>query len=200
LLSVHLEPTEVVEQEICLGVMLGTDGLDSFVPRVRAHQVAYARRRAERELGLAYEDAGLDNFDDLFSDLERLHALDLRGERGVLSDERVRAFHRDVARGLLESHRIMLHAVRLGGQRAAVLYGFHDGRVSRCYVSGFEPRFSKYSPGLLAVAYGIESALARGNRVFDFLRGTERSKYEWGATGQFRILRRTASRARIGPT
>jgi CelD/BcsL family acetyltransferase involved in cellulose biosynthesis len=203
LLSVRLEPAhdEVAEQEVCLGVMLRTEGLDSFVPRVRAHQVAYARRRAERELGLAYEDAGTHNFDDLFSDLERLHALrrNERGENGIVSDARVRAFHRAVARGLLESRRIMLSAVRLDGERAAVLYGFHDGRVSRCYVSGFEPRFSKYSPGLLAVAYGIESALARGKRVFDFLRGTERYKYEWGATDQFRIFRRRARRAPVGP-
>src|SRR5262249_39888239 len=48
------------------------------------------------------------------------------------------------------------------------------------YNSGFHPATASLSPGLVLLAHLIEDAILRGKRTFDFLRGEERYKYEFG--------------------
>jgi CelD/BcsL family acetyltransferase involved in cellulose biosynthesis len=58
-----------------------------------------------------------------------------------------------------------------------------DGTVG-LYNSGFHPERAALSPGLVLLAHVIRDALERGRRRFDFLRGEERYKYEFGPTPQ----------------
>jgi CelD/BcsL family acetyltransferase involved in cellulose biosynthesis len=55
-------------------------------------------------------------------------------------------------------------------------------RTVGLYNSGFQPDRAALSPGLVLLARLIEDAIARGMRRFDFLRGEERYKYEFGPT------------------
>ena len=48
------------------------------------------------------------------------------------------------------------------------------------YNSGFRPDCASLSPGLVLLAGVVRDALERGRRRFDFLRGEERYKYEFG--------------------
>ena len=54
-----------------------------------------------------------------------------------------------------------------------------DGTVG-LYNSGFEPSRAALSPGLILSTHVIRDAIARGKTRFDFLRGEERYKYEFG--------------------
>jgi CelD/BcsL family acetyltransferase involved in cellulose biosynthesis len=56
-----------------------------------------------------------------------------------------------------------------------------DGTVG-LYNSGFHPEHAALSPGLVLLAHVIRDAIARGIQRFDFLRGEERYKYEFGPT------------------
>ena len=56
-----------------------------------------------------------------------------------------------------------------------------DGTVG-LYNSGFHPERAPLSPGLVLLAHVIRDAIERGRRRFDFLRGEERYKYEFGPT------------------
>jgi CelD/BcsL family acetyltransferase involved in cellulose biosynthesis len=56
-----------------------------------------------------------------------------------------------------------------------------DGTVG-LYNSGFEPSWAALSPGLVLLTHLIRDAIARGKTRFDFLRGEERYKYEFGPT------------------
>jgi CelD/BcsL family acetyltransferase involved in cellulose biosynthesis len=56
-----------------------------------------------------------------------------------------------------------------------------DGTVG-LYNSGFHPEQAALSPGLVLLAHVIRDAVERGVRRFDFLRGEERYKYEFGPT------------------
>jgi CelD/BcsL family acetyltransferase involved in cellulose biosynthesis len=189
---------ETAEQDVCPGIPLaGAARIDEVLPRHQLKEVGHARRRGQRELDLAYEEGTPENLEDLLGTLARLHhrRWQQRGCDGVLADHRVQSFHRCVARELLAAGKLMLHAVRLRGERAGVVLGFHDGRVTRSYISGFDPGLRKYSPGVLAIARAVESALARGMDAFDFLRGAERFKYDWGARDLGRVYRRVAAPA-----
>ena len=56
-----------------------------------------------------------------------------------------------------------------------------DGTVG-LYNSGFRPDAAALSPGLVLLAHVIRDAIERGKRRFDFLRGEERYKYDFGPT------------------
>ena len=48
------------------------------------------------------------------------------------------------------------------------------------YNSGFHPDRAALSPGVVLLGHLIRDAIERGRRRFDFLRGEERYKYEFG--------------------
>ena len=48
------------------------------------------------------------------------------------------------------------------------------------YNSGFHPARAALAPGLVLLAHLVRDAIGRGKRRFDFLRGEERYKYEFG--------------------
>jgi CelD/BcsL family acetyltransferase involved in cellulose biosynthesis len=50
------------------------------------------------------------------------------------------------------------------------------------YNSGFHPERASLAPGLVLLGHMVREAIAHGRRRFDFLRGEERYKYDFGPT------------------
>jgi CelD/BcsL family acetyltransferase involved in cellulose biosynthesis/glycosyltransferase involved in cell wall biosynthesis len=142
-----------------------------------------ARRRLERRGPVRVEEATEETVETLLLELIRLHGARWRQRRqaGVLANEALHAFHREVARGLLGVGALRLYVLRVSEQPAAVFYGFRDGACMRYYLGGFDPAFERESAGSLVVLHALEEAVRTGARVFDFLRGQEAYKYTWGA-------------------
>jgi CelD/BcsL family acetyltransferase involved in cellulose biosynthesis/glycosyltransferase involved in cell wall biosynthesis len=188
-----------VPRDACPALALrGRSTLSEALPRSKWAAVAYARRRAARDGAFEIESATAATRDDLMRRLADLHCArwNQRGG-GVLADPRVQAFHADASRNLLARGALMLAALRVAGQVVAVVYGFHDRQATRYYLSGFDPAYARLGPGNLIVAHAIEQALRRGAELFDFLRGAEAYKYEWGATDRLRLQARTTWRSGV---
>ena len=65
------------------------------------------------------------------------------------------------------------------------------------YNAGIDPDARELSPGVVLAARYVQSALEAGAKRFDFLRGDEPYKYEWGAVDepiQRLLVRRDAVR------
>ena len=77
-----------------------------------------------------------------------------------------------------------LYFLLLDGERAASLLCFRYEDTVFVYNCGYDPRFSRLSPGLAVFARVIEEAMSDGYRRFDFLRGEEDYKYRLGAVNQ----------------
>lgn len=76
----------------------------------------------------------------------------------------------------------------LGEQRIAAYLNFdYDARIW-AYNSGYDPAMSELSPGWLLTAKLIEWCIAEGKEVFDFMRGDEQYKYQFGGKDRF-VLR-----------
>jgi CelD/BcsL family acetyltransferase involved in cellulose biosynthesis len=143
-------------------------------------KLRYYRRAAKA----TYESATSETLDELLTALFDLHAArwKTRGLPGVLADDVVQSFHRDVARRMLDAGALRMHAMRMNDRIVAVFYGFaHQGTVYY-YLSGFDPALDRLSIGSLLVAHAVEEAAREGATTFDFLRGAEEYKYAWGAT------------------
>jgi len=67
------------------------------------------------------------------------------------------------------------------GQAIAAEYLLISEETVRAYQSGMNPQFGHMSPGFLANLAVIQQAITEGYRVFDFLRGDEPYKADWGA-------------------
>ena len=139
----------------------------------------YYHNRAAKLGPLAFERARPEALDDLF----RLHAARWasRGMPGVLSDERVRAFHRDTARDLDTMGLLRLYRLRLNEEAVAVLYGLSGHGRFHYYLGGFDPALGHLGLGTLIVGHAIDEATREGCAEFHFLRGREPYKYRWGA-------------------
>jgi CelD/BcsL family acetyltransferase involved in cellulose biosynthesis len=145
--------------------------------KLRMAQNRVARRGGEvRAVGTREVGAFLD-------DLTRLHGArwSSRGEDGVLADDPVHRFHALALPELVETGLARLFTLTIEGRVVGAYYGLQHGGRAYAYLGGFDPDFAFESPGTVLIGHAIADAAASGATVFDFLRGQEPYKYEWGA-------------------
>ena len=74
-----------------------------------------------------------------------------------------------------------MYGMRIDEALVGVYLGFMCGERASYYLSGFDPAFAEFSPGMLLIAHAISQAMCEKAGCFDFLRGGEAYKYAWGA-------------------
>ena len=133
---------------------------------------------------------------DVIDEFIRLHNLRF-GEEGLFPDNEGGARSRRFIHRLAELERNepdggLMHVamVRCDSRAIFVGLGFDDGQTTYLYNAGIDPEASRTSPGITGAALLIQERMAAGIRRFDFLRGQERYKYEWGAVDEpiYRLL------------
>jgi CelD/BcsL family acetyltransferase involved in cellulose biosynthesis len=154
-----------------------------LLPRKRRDDLRRCARRAAETGRITYDTAEATNRAAFLAELMRLHELRWRrrGEAGVLADEKVRRFHRDVTAKLLDRGMLRLHLLRLDGRAIAAQYALQHRDTAYSYLIAFDPDYAHLSPGLLLTAFTLAEAVRDGAKAFDFLRGREGYKYLWGA-------------------
>lgn len=105
-----------------------------------------------------------------------------QGGSDFTGHEALRAFHRDLVQRLAEAGWLRFDELWIEGACRASIYGIDDGRRYCFYNSGYDPAWKHASPGLVLLGLSIEAALARGVKLYDFLRGDEGYKFDWANT------------------
>lgn len=169
----------VEDQDPCVVLPLANFALSAHAQK----KLRYYRRSLERRGNVAFESANRNNLDRLLQSLFDLHAArwQRRGMPGMLADDVIQAFHREVAAAMLDAGALRMYSMTLDDRPIATFYGFADTHTVYYYLSGYDPDLEKLSPGTLIVAHAIEWAMRDGASTFDFLRGAEDYKYAWGA-------------------
>jgi CelD/BcsL family acetyltransferase involved in cellulose biosynthesis len=102
------------------------------------------------------------------------------GTEEVVTD-RFAAFRREVATRLADQGHLLLALLRLDGKVVAgeLCFPFHTTcyRYNCCY----DPAWKDESVGTVLQWETMQAAIAAGCREYDFLRGDEPYKYQWGA-------------------
>jgi len=169
----------VDDHDVCLSVSLSELDLSTHFRK----KIRYYGRALSRLGDVRVESATPANLDELLDALFALHAArwQQRGLPGVLADDAVQLFTRDVARRMLAAGALRMYATRVAERIVAVFYGFAFGDTVYYYLSGYDPALEKLSIGTLIVAHAVDEAVRAGAATFDFLRGAEEYKYAWGA-------------------
>jgi CelD/BcsL family acetyltransferase involved in cellulose biosynthesis len=136
-----------------------------------------ATRRLERLGTIRYRaTADTDELDRDLSTLFALHDARWRTSGGSRAFARRRLFHREFAAEALARGWLRLRFLEVDGEAAAGLYNLRFADCESFYQSGRDPRFDRYSPGMLLHAHAIRDALEAGCTEYRFLRGDEAYK------------------------
>jgi CelD/BcsL family acetyltransferase involved in cellulose biosynthesis len=185
------------QEDVCPVVTVRGDTWDEYLATLdkRArHEIRRKIRRAAAVGSLSIEVSG--PTDEAIEDFVRLH--DLRfGELGLFPANEGGSRSRRFISRLAELERNepdggVMHVARVscGKRLVFVMVAFDDGSASYLYNAGIDPAAKHASPGVTGVALYFQDRIEAGLRRFDFLRGQERYKYEWGAVDEpiFRLL------------
>ena len=88
---------------------------------------------------------------------------------------------------------LQLAFLTMDGRLAAAYADFDYANRIWVYNSGIDPRFAARSPGWVLLARLIQWSISHGREAFDFMRGNEGYKFQWGGVSQ-PIFRLTLSR------
>jgi len=155
------------------------ESFDDYLARLGKkdrHELRRKRRRFDNELGAATLErrTGPEAVAE-FAELHRRSAGDKGEFMTEATEEFFLALHRH-AGGLID---FLLDG---SGRPASAVFSFEDEAGFYLYNSAFEPEVSQLSPGNVMLSHLIERSIAKGHRVFDFLKGDETYKFRLGAT------------------
>lgn len=138
-----------------------------------------SRHKAETEFAGAdgLSDADIDDFIALHQ-----HRWESAGQSGLFADRQFAGFFREVLGRLKDRGWPVLAFLRLDGRRAAGICGFQFRGEFSYYLNGLGETGSakQFSPGIVLHILCMQTMFERGIRIYDFLRGIERYKYELG--------------------
>jgi CelD/BcsL family acetyltransferase involved in cellulose biosynthesis len=130
--------------------------------------------------------------DTAISHLFMLHAKrwQRRGLPGIFANSDTQMFYRKAFHKLEQASALRLFTLYLDKAAIASLAAFCKDRILYYYIGAFDPDYARFGPGNLIVLHVMEFAIREGYETFDFLRGCEPYKYEWGAQNQSTYIRK----------
>ena len=102
-------------------------------------------------------------------------------DKAHFMDDKMAAYFIDMAEHMTGPGWLDLAVLEVDGEPASAYLSYKYGDRLYLYNSGYLQRFAKYSAGVALLAYRIHKAILQGVRWFDFLRGDEDYKYDFGA-------------------
>jgi CelD/BcsL family acetyltransferase involved in cellulose biosynthesis len=146
-------------------------------------QVGRKRRALEREHDVSFTWIGEpDQLGRGMDELFRLHDLRWVGRQSSMNDPHARGLLRRFGASALERGWLRLCLLEVDGAVIAAWYGWNVGGRFAYYQAGFDPEWSRSSPGLLLLAETVRMATEEGASEYDLLRGEEEFKRRF-ATG-----------------
>lgn len=98
---------------------------------------------------------------------------------GAFQPGAFRQFHNKIAACLFEKGYLKLYYLELDQKPVASFYLFQYNTAVLYYLSGFDPAYAGYSPGLVLMGRVIRDAIENGINEFDFMRGSSDYKFKW---------------------
>jgi len=191
-----------LEREDVAPVVLLPEGVDfegylSTLDKKSRHEIRRKFRRAE-----AVGELVLSPSTDPLGDIETFIELHQRkwGAAGLFpptpGGDASRVFLRRLFETCGPEGAVRLSFLTVGGRRIAAGIHVETDDTMMFYNAGVDPDARDLSPGVLLAGSYLRQAIESGKRRFDFLRGNEPYKYEWGAADepiQRLLVRRTVA-------
>jgi CelD/BcsL family acetyltransferase involved in cellulose biosynthesis len=159
---------------------------DAYLASLRGkdrHELKRKTRRLEAELAGSHVrlvTAG-EGWEPALGEFLVLHRASRVGKAKFM-DERMERFFRAALGALAADGLARLWFLDAADGPVASFVCLERGDTVGLYNSGFDPARARLAPGIVLLGHLIRDAIERGMRVFDFLRGEEAYKYDFGPT------------------
>ena len=176
-------------EDVCpvAAIPAGID-FDGYLATLTKHHRHEIRRKVRR--ALAVGEITLIDSTDPVADLEVFIEMHQRkwGDEGLFpatpGGDQSRIFLRRLFELFGLGGPLRLSFLHVGERRVGASIQFETPETLYFYNAGIDPDARRLSPGVLLVERLLRRAIERGLRRFDFMRGDEPYKYEWGATDE----------------
>lgn len=168
------------------------DAYEQSLPHGLRRTVRIAARRLERDGDLRFETIRADPDAEVVTSLFRLHKdrwAPKGGPSSLLDSPLTQKFLIHATCEFSAAGKLRLYTLRYGGDLVAIIYSILDQGRAWGYITGMDPALSRFSPGSLVLLYAMRDAIGEGASAWEFLRGEEQYKFQWGA--------RTVRKARL---
>ena len=162
----------------------------------------FKRRIKQLEKMPDFEFRSITSPDETVAAFERFYHLHEKrwakdGGSELSGHPRLVSFQRDLVATLANAGLLRFDELWVEGECRASVYGLDNGKTFYYYNSGYDLDWSNKSVGLVLIGLSVKNAIARGNLMYDFLRGDETYKFDWAnQTAELvtvNLSRRTAS-------
>ncbi|HHW01990.1 MAG TPA: GNAT family N-acetyltransferase [Thermoanaerobacterales bacterium] len=173
-----------MKQDVCPHIIL-PDNWDAYMSSLNKRfrkNIEYSQRRLNREYSVKYELVSKEqDVKPTLLKMIKMHQERWRSKKlpGAFYSKKIVRFHLNLAEDLFLKKYLDLHRLIINDEIAAVLYGFHKGKSTYYYLSGFDDKFKNLSIGVILTLLAIKTSIDRKDTVFDFLRGNESYKYNF---------------------
>jgi CelD/BcsL family acetyltransferase involved in cellulose biosynthesis len=103
-----------------------------------------------------------------------------RKEKASFMTEDKETFFRRLAEETAKNGLLQFGTLEFDGTPVAMIMGFDYKDAFYLYNSGYDPRYKRFSIGLLSKLLCIRESINRGKKIWDFLKGGETYKYHLG--------------------
>jgi CelD/BcsL family acetyltransferase involved in cellulose biosynthesis len=152
----------------------------SSLDKKQRHEIRRKMRRASESSEVSWHIVNdQDVLETEMDDFLNLMALD--EQKAHFLTPSMREQMRECMRWAFREHCLQLSFFDINGQKAAAYFCFDYLNRIWVYNSGYDPRYSEYSPGWVLLSHLLQWAIEQGREAFDFMRGNEDYKYRFGA-------------------
>jgi len=156
------------------------DTWDEYLDILNGKQRHELRRKLRKANGIEIRTVDSDQIKILF----QLMVASSNDKKEFLVSE-VREFFKSIADSFSENKWLRFRVVFHDSQPIGVVFSFQFKDCIYLFNSGFDPEYYSLSPGIVAIALDIKSAIDEGVKYYDFLRGGEKYKFDFGAEERY---------------
>lgn len=171
------------EEDVSPGIVLPGDW-DSYLAQLtkkNRHELRRKMRRLDNldeEVGFRTLDSTIE-IEEWLPEFFRMMRISRDDKTEFLTTEREQ-FFQSLAKKLASLQTLKVFFLDVGQRPAAAVVCFDYKGVRFLYNSGYDPEYSYLSVSLMLKAWCLRNAIEEGLGYFDFLRGSERYKYDLG--------------------
>jgi len=182
----------IKDKSVCPFVVLpeSWNALKSSLSKKTRKNLEYQHRRLQDRLGVTFSPYNKTTIETDVNSFLALHKKlwNSRGKPGSLTNQRKQQFYHAIAVRFSKRDWLRLCFLKADNVPIAALFGFQYQKKFYYLQSGYDPLWSKYSIAQVNLACIFENLISEGCSEFDFLRGTEPYKYQWGAIDKKNVI------------
>ncbi len=174
---------EIIDEDVAPFVVLPSSWGEYLSSLRKKHRHELRRKIRRLEETVKFSSGDIYDPDEINKNLDEfiyLHKISSKEKENFMNKNREK-FFKELIVNLSNENKIIYSYLKIENKTVSSSISFYLRDTRYLYNSGFDPKYNYLSVGLLNHAFAIKRSISKRLKIFDFMRGNERYKYELGA-------------------